>query len=331
MDKTQTFILKAIKVHGDRYDYSKVNYINAKTKIIIVCKIHGEFIQTPSNHLHKFNCQKCANNFKSNTKSFIEKAIKIHGDRYDYSKVNYINADTHIIIICKEHGEFMQIPDFHINRKCGCGKCSNNVKLDTKTFIEKATKTHKGKYDYSHVNYINSITPVQIFCKKHGEFRQTPDIHINQKGGCPSCINKTEFKFYDKMKDEYPTIKRQYKVEWCKNKLYLPYDFVIEELKIIIEIDGIQHFKQVSNWKSPEIQIERDQFKMKCANENGFSVIRLIQTDILRDTFNWIDEIKSTIIKIINENRIQNIFMCKNNEYDIFIKKLPCLDLNLSS
>ena len=123
---------------------SNVNYINAKTKINIICKIHGEFQQSPSNHLSKYNCQKCAKNFKLDTIGFIEKAKKLHKDIYDYSKVNYINADTKIIIICKIHGEFTQQPDFHLNRKCGCPKCYN--KSDTSQFIEKAKKLHKDIY-----------------------------------------------------------------------------------------------------------------------------------------------------------------------------------------
>jgi len=316
-NKTNLFISKAIKIHGDKYEYSKVNYINAKTKVTILCKTHGEFTQTPSNHLNRHNCQKCANNFKGNTEIFIEKAKQINGDRYVYSKVNYVNADTPVLIICKEHGEFTQIPDFHINRKCGCPKCSNNIKLDTQNFVEKAIKIHGNKYVYSKVNYINNYTNLIVICNKHGEFTQQPYVHLLEHG-CPSCINKTEFKFYEKIKETYPTIKRQYKVEWCKNKLYLPYDFVIEELNIIIEIDGEQHFKQISNWTSPKIQLEKDKYKMRCANENGFSIIRLLQFDISKDKFDWLNEIQISILKIINEKTVQNIFICKNDEYKIF-------------
>ena len=318
-NNTNIFISKAIKIHGDRYDYSNVNYINAKTKINIICKIHGEFEQTPSNHLSKYNCQKCAKNFKLDTPGFIEKAKQIHNDVYDYSKVNYINADTQIIIICKIHGEFIQIPDFHINRNCGCPKCSNNVKFDTLEFIEKAKQIHKDVYDYSKVEYINNKTPIIIICKIHGEFTQKPDVHTNQKCGCPNCVNKTEFLFLKKIQEHYPTLKKQYKVEWCKNKNCLPFDFVIEELKIIIEIDGPQHFVQVANWTSPEIQKETDKFKINCANKNGFSVIRLLQIDILKDKFHWVEELKYNISKINNEQKIQNIFICKNNEYDHLI------------
>jgi very-short-patch-repair endonuclease/transposase-like protein len=315
-NKTELFIAKANKIHKNRYNYSKVNYINAKTKITIICREHGDFYQTPSNHLSNYNCQKCAKNFQLNTDSFIEKAKLIHNDKYDYSKVNYINTDTQIIIICKEHGEFTQIPDFHINRKCGCPKCSNNVKLDVSEFIKKAEKIHNNKYDYSKVEYSNNKNHVIIICKKHGEFTQIPYVHLSSHG-CPSCINKTEYKFYEKIKEFYPTIKRQYKVEWCKNKFYLPYDFAIEESKIIIELDGEQHFTQVSNWTSPETQIEKDKFKTDCANQNNYSVIRLLQDDVSKDKFDWLTEIQLSVSKIINEQKIQNVYICKNNEYEL--------------
>lgn len=312
--KTELFIAKARKIHGDRYDYSSVNYINAKKYVTIICSDHGNFEQTPSNHLSNYNCQKCANNLKFTTDKFIDKANVIHNNLYDYSKVNYINADTPITIICNEHGEFQQIPDFHINRKCGCPKCSNNVKLNLIEFIEKANKIHNDKYDYSKVNYTNNKNNIVIICNQHGEFIQQPYVHLLSHG-CPSCINKTEFKLYTSLKDLYPTIKRQYKVNWCKNKLYLPFDFAIEELKIIIELDGEQHFKQISNWTSPEVQIEKDKFKTNCANNNGFSVIRILQNDVLNDSFDWISEIHLNIVKIIEEKKVQNIFVCKNNEY----------------
>jgi hypothetical protein len=129
INKTEQFISKATKIHGDRYDYSNVNYINAKTKIDIICRVHGLFFQTPSNHLSNYNCQKCSNNYKSDTLSFIEKAKIIHGNKYDYSYVNYINANLPVRIICREHGAFNQIPDFHINRKCNCPKCAKFITI----------------------------------------------------------------------------------------------------------------------------------------------------------------------------------------------------------
>ena len=108
---TYEFIEKAKKVHGDKYDYSKVEYVNSRTKICIICPQHGEFWQTPNAHLMKEGCPKCKgeNVSKVNrrtTNEFIEKAKKVHGDKYDYSKVDYKNNSTKVCIICPIHGEF---------------------------------------------------------------------------------------------------------------------------------------------------------------------------------------------------------------------------------
>ena len=281
--KNDKFIEKARATHGDKYDYSKVNYKTAKTKIIIGCKDHGDFEQTPGNHLSGYNCQKCANNGKMTTEQYISRASIAHANKYDYSKVNYVNANNKITIICKEHGEFEQIPDFHLNRKCGCPKCADNVALTTPEFIDRANKIHgSDKYDYSKVEYVNSRIHVNIVCNEHGEFEQTPTRHL--KGdGCPHCINKTEYKLFELLKARYPTVQRQFKAEWCKQKRCLPFDFVIEEHKIIIEMDGPQHFTQVANWRPPELQQQQDLFKTKCAVENGYTVIRVLQTDVAND------------------------------------------------
>lgn len=117
---------------------------------------------------------------------FVEKAIKIHGNKYDYSKVEYVNNKTNVCIICPEHGEFWQAPDKHINRKQGCPKCYGNVKKTTDDFINDAIKVHGDEYDYSLVSYINNNTHVSIICKKHGIFKQTPHNHLKGQG-CPEC------------------------------------------------------------------------------------------------------------------------------------------------
>ena len=137
--------------------------------------------------------------------------------------------------------------------------------------------------------------------------------------GCTKCINKTEQKLYDELSKYYPLLKQQFKVEWCKNKKYLPYDFVLEDNKIIIEIDGEQHFKDIISWNSSlKDTHENDIYKMKCANENGFSVIRIFQPDIWNDSYDWFTELRENIEKIKLEQRLQNVYMCKDNEYAIF-------------
>ena len=186
--KEELFVERAKKIHGDKYDYSKVEYKGVHTKVCIICPTHGEFWQEPNSHLHGNGCPKCAGLKKFTTKEFIEKAKEIHGDKYDYSKVEYVNLTTKVCIICPTHGEFWQTPSAHIHQKQGCVYCSGK-KMNLESFIEKASVIHKGKYDYSKVNYVNNHTKVCIICPIHGEFWQTPSGHLRGQG-CPKCANE---------------------------------------------------------------------------------------------------------------------------------------------
>ena len=138
---------------------------------------------------------------------------------------------------------------------------------------------------------------------------------------CSFCVNKTEQILFDKLKEKYDILERQFKSDCCKNNTtnrFLPFDFVIKEKKLIIELDGKQHFEQIGNWLSPEKTRVNDLYKMKCANENGFSIIRILQKDVYYNKYDWLNELIYNIEKITNENRVQNIYMCKNNEYKDF-------------
>ena len=199
------FIEKAKNVHGDTYDYSKVNYINNYTHVTIICKIHGDFQQQPNNHLHNGGCFKCGNikngvSRRNTQDDFTEKAKKIHGDKYDYSKVIYTMCKEKVTIICPSHGEFQQTPISHLRNngciKCakymiGVKKCSNgqlNILKNTPEFIEKSKEIHGDKYDYTQVKYIGAYDKVIIMCPLHGEFLQTPYRHVSGVG-CKKCSN----------------------------------------------------------------------------------------------------------------------------------------------
>jgi len=136
---------------------------------------------------------------------------------------------------------------------------------------------------------------------------------------CPYCKHKTELKLYEALKPIYPSIITQFKQEWCQKQTYLPFDFCIPELNIIIELDGAQHFRQVSNWLSPEETHENDKYKETRAKENGYSVIRIIQEDVLNATYDWLAKLVTTIEGIRNSGNIKNHYLCENNEYDKFI------------
>jgi very-short-patch-repair endonuclease len=183
---TEEFIIKAKKIHGNTYNYSKVNYINNRIKITIICPKHGEFIQTPKHHLNGCNCPLCTNNnIKLTTEQFILKAKEIHGNKYDYSKVDYVNSNNKVTIICHIHGEFTQTPYNHKDNK-GCPKCIGRNKT-TEEIITLANEIHGNKYDYSKLIFLSSKKKVTIICHKHGEFKQTTKNHINNKQGCPKC------------------------------------------------------------------------------------------------------------------------------------------------
>ena len=181
----EDFIKKANDYYDGKYDYSNVNYTNSQTKVCIICPEHGEFWQTPYNHLKGKECPDCNKKKISNTEAFIIKANKIHNGKYDYSKAKYVNSQTKVCIICPEHGEFWQIPYSHISGN-GCPMCSGLKKWDTEKFIKEARKIHGDKYDYSKTQYINKRTKVLITCPTHGDFWQTAHNHI-QGQGCPKC------------------------------------------------------------------------------------------------------------------------------------------------
>jgi len=131
---TKSFIEKANLVHNNFYDYSKTNFINSQSKVIIICPKHGEFLQLANSHTTaKSGCRLCSlekNNIFCNTPLFIEKAQKVHGDKYNYNLVDYKNNSTKIKIICPIHGVFEQTPSLHLNS--GCWDC-NHVTVFSKT------------------------------------------------------------------------------------------------------------------------------------------------------------------------------------------------------
>jgi very-short-patch-repair endonuclease len=126
------FLKKSKEIHGDKYDYSNVEYVNSSTKVKIICKIHGEFSQSPSSHFNNCGCPNCSNNVRLTNDEFIIKSKLTHGDRYDYSLVDYKNNSTKIKIICPKHNIFKQQPAHHINGS-GCPVC--NVSLGVISII----------------------------------------------------------------------------------------------------------------------------------------------------------------------------------------------------
>lgn len=144
---TESFIAQAREVHGDKYNYSKVIYKNAKTKICIICPEHGEFRQAPTGHLMGRGCPKCGNlkRAKSRTKStneFISQAKIVHDNKYDYSETVYNNAKEKVCIICPKHCKFYQTASSHLNG-CGCPKCKLKHQSELFNKLQKALPNEK--------------------------------------------------------------------------------------------------------------------------------------------------------------------------------------------
>ncbi len=187
--------LDFINIHKGKYLYNNLVYINSKEKCLITCTTHGDFLQSIGNHLAGKGCPKCkgekASKLKTKTTAgFIVEAKLVHGDKYDYSLVVYVNDRTKVIIICKEHGEFTQTPGNHLQDH-GCPRCGvvivSNIKFKTtEDFIKEATLKHNGKYDYSETIYLGAFEKVYIICPTHGGFWQKPSNHT-QGQGCSEC------------------------------------------------------------------------------------------------------------------------------------------------
>ena len=201
IEKKNIFIEKSNKKHNKKYDYSKVEYIDSTTKVCIICPEHGEFWQTPQAHVRGNSCPLCSNKkrgdtFRLDKESFIKRAKELHNNIYDYSKVEYINSNTKVCVICPEHGEFYMTPSNHLLGQ-KCPKCKGKG-LSIEEIIKKANIIHDNKYDYSKVIFTKMHDKVKIICPIHGEFEQSLSKHISKKQGCPKCsaINRGKENLY---------------------------------------------------------------------------------------------------------------------------------------
>lgn len=251
-------------------------YKNDKSKIKCKCKICGYEWEDSATHLKQGrSCSQCKKKLRQQKtgQEFIQKANKIHNNKYDYSKFVYINAQTKGIIVCPIHGEFLQTPNSHLNGR-GCPKCAgNNYKRDKEEFIDRAKKVHGSKYDYSKVEYKTCKDHVCIICPKHGEFWQTPDHHL-QGDGCPKCILASQTILFQKLQETFPKLKILFEV----NKDIIPWignqriDIYIPKYNIAIEYNGIQHYVPVEHFGGKvgfEETLRRDTIKReKCKVNN---------------------------------------------------------------
>lgn len=299
-NRNTNWLSNFISIHGDLYDYSKVDYVGNKKKVEIICKEHGSFFMKPNAHTtQKQGCYRCSRKY-NDKETFIESSVVIFGETYDYSKVEYIDSHTKVELICKEHNSFFMCPKEHINQKQGCPKCgkvsmSNKHRKDIDLLISQFKELNGDLYDYSKVEYKNNNTKVEIICKEHGSFLQSSKSHINGNG-CPKCsLSKGERKimlYLDKMNIEYIS---EFRINDCVNINKLPFDFYLPEKNICIEYDGEQHFRPVDYFGGLEAfdkLKKRDVIKDNYCLKNNIKLIR-----IPFDKYDLIDDIlKSEIL-----------------------------------
>lgn len=271
----EEFIKQANKVHDNQYDYSKVNYQSRKIKVCIICPKHGEFWQTPESHLNGSGCPSCRNHFRITEQMFLERARLIHKGKYDYSKMDYVDSQTKIRIICPVHGEYWQKPVGHLYGY-GCAKCGGSYRLTKNEFVERAKIIHNDKYDYSKVDYVNYSTKVRIICPVHGEFWQTPNNHLFGTG-CPAC---PQSQLEGEMRQFLTANSIQFEQEksfyWLKYNKKMFLDFFLPEYNLAIECHGLQHFKSIDIFGGDDffkLTQERDREKKRLCEKHGIHIL----------------------------------------------------------
>lgn len=198
-DKLRNWVSLAIQLHGNKYDYSKVEFINSKTPVTVICKIHGAWQCQPSLHVsrkHKRGCPVCGGSQKKTTEQFVQEATAKHGGAYDYSQVSYVNSHTNVKIICKVHGSFNQSPTSHLSGR-GCPDCSKLKSLITerenslvsikKRLLEKTL----GSVQIIADTFTKINAKATFVCEKHGEFTRIVNTALYNPNTCIHCFKES--------------------------------------------------------------------------------------------------------------------------------------------
>lgn len=286
----EKFIEEARKVHGDKYDYSKTVYVKQSEKVIITCPIHGDFEQTPRKHLMGSGCRKCSYEKRGEQQSkgrerFIEESKAKFGDKFDYSRVNYVNEQTNIILGCKKHGWFEITPSSHLKSNNGCKKCGieetiQKLRKDKEYFVLKANIIHNKQYSYDKFNYVNWHTMSYVTCPKHGDWKVSACNHITNKSGCPKCISqisKWEKEIYDYIVSLGIEVEQSNRtvLEGKEIDIFLP------KHRIGIECDGLRWHSEL--YKDKNYHLDKTN---KC-KEKGIRLIHIFEDEWLNKKEIW--------------------------------------------
>ena len=279
---TDDFIKRAKKIHGDKYDYSMTEYIDAHTKVCIICPIHGEFWQAPTCHTDgKTGCPECSithktkETYKQDLIQYVNNNCSFEIENEDFE---YVNNVKKITCIChkkdkygKEHGKFdIVIRDLKNGR--GCPKCGGSMHKTNEEFLRECYEIHGHKYEYLD-KYIDWKTKLRIVCPEHGIFYMSPNKHISSKQGCPLCKrSKLEIEVEKLLETNCIKYEPQKRFEWLGKQSL---DFYLPDYNIAIECQGEQHFNDVLffNNITLEKRIELDERKYNLCKEHNINIL----------------------------------------------------------
>lgn len=189
------FILRATKVHGGKYDYSKVVYVNSQKPVIVVCPSHGEFSQSANAHLRGQGCRKCSDEAvgsksRLSQKEFMARLVTMNTG-YGLEQVSYTSMDRPVTLVCKDHGPFTARAGNVLYRKSGCPKCAAELtglrsRKPLSYYVEKSRAVHGDRFEYLGVEYKDAAAYLRVLCKDHGEFLQSANSHTSGVG-CVKC------------------------------------------------------------------------------------------------------------------------------------------------
>lgn len=267
---TKTFIEKSIRIFGTKYDYSLVEYVNAKTDVKIIYN-NSIYYQKPQHHLAGLFPE---GNNVIDTESFISKSNQIHKNKYDYSLVDYKSHNDEVKILYKGV-LYLQKPYYHLR---GDQPDRKNSKKTISEFICLSNLIHDFKYQYDKSQYTTSNSKVIITCRTHGDFEQLPNSHLRGHG-CSICGESRGEKYIAKfLKENNISHDRQHKFPNCRNVFELPFDFYIPSMRTCVEFDDKQHYQPVEHFgglKAYESLKINDKIKNDYCEENYINLIRI--------------------------------------------------------
>lgn len=284
---TQQEFLERCNLEHPEYTYEKAKYVNADTKVIVTCPIHGDFLTKPSYFIagHKSGCPKCNTGFIKvvSPEQFKLRCIKKFPD-YDYSQAVFKGERDKITVTCLKHNYTWSVLTKSLIEGHGCPICGrenikNKQSMGIKEFVKRAREVHNNKYDYSKVEYVNSRTKVCIGCVQHGDFYQTPNNHLRGQG-CPKCREyKGEAQISEFLKAHNIEFQTQYPIEYEGNiKGFTYIDFYLPQHNIFIEYNGMQHYIPVEHFGGElkfQQQKKRDQYVRNYCIENNIQLLEI--------------------------------------------------------